>query len=181
MLILRSKSEKKETADRQTVDLSGYPELAVIYVGMRVNSLRGLKTLLSVLPEVSRSVADRPDGLLHSEGLYFSLLPPHVVMRQYWRDYDSLETWARSLPHRKWWQDYIRDRGGTSVWNEVYLRKGGMESLYIDLAKPIGMAVFAPAQPMRGAMFSARQRLGLEEEPKLEAALTEEDIYGSNV
>ena len=57
---------------------------------------------------------------------------------------------------------------------------GGMGSLYIDLPKSIGMAVFAPAQPMRGAMFSATQRLGLEGEPKLEAPVTGEALYDSN-
>jgi len=31
--------------NRITVDLTGYPNLVVIYLGMRVNSLRGLATL----------------------------------------------------------------------------------------------------------------------------------------
>ena len=30
--------------ERRTVDLSGYPDLVVIYLGMRVNRLMGLKT-----------------------------------------------------------------------------------------------------------------------------------------
>jgi hypothetical protein len=34
------------TALRQTVDLSAYPDLVVIYLGMRVNVLTGIKTLL---------------------------------------------------------------------------------------------------------------------------------------
>jgi hypothetical protein len=32
--------------DRRTVDLSAFPDLVVIYLGMRVNELRGLRTLL---------------------------------------------------------------------------------------------------------------------------------------
>jgi hypothetical protein len=32
-------------ANRQTVDLSGFPDLVVIYLGMRVNRPRGLRTL----------------------------------------------------------------------------------------------------------------------------------------
>jgi hypothetical protein len=35
--------------------------------------------------------------LLH-EDLIWSLFPPHVGMRQYWRDFDSLESWTRSGP-----------------------------------------------------------------------------------
>ena len=32
--------------DRRTVDLSAFPDLVVIYLGMRVNKPRGLRTLL---------------------------------------------------------------------------------------------------------------------------------------
>ena len=34
--------------DRRTVDLSAYPDLVVIYLGMRVNTLTGLKTVLRI-------------------------------------------------------------------------------------------------------------------------------------
>ena len=91
----------KAKVDRRTVDLSGYPDLVVIYLGMRVNAIAGLKTLLGFGPKIAQSVADRPDGLLLHENLVFSLLPPHVGMRQYWRDFESLESWARSDPHRQ--------------------------------------------------------------------------------
>src|SRR4051812_2147893 len=84
---------------RTTADLSGYPDLVVIYLGMRMNSLRGLKTMISFGPKIRAAVAERPDGLLLHENLVFSAFPPHAGMRQYWRDFDSLERWARSLPH----------------------------------------------------------------------------------
>jgi hypothetical protein len=45
-------------------------------------------------------------------------------MRQYWRDLDSLERWARSLPHRQWSQQFLRDRGGTGFWHETCFRGG---------------------------------------------------------
>src|SRR6266403_3257851 len=38
---------------RQTVDLSAYPDLVVIYLGMRVGTWRGLGTLLSFGPKIS--------------------------------------------------------------------------------------------------------------------------------
>jgi hypothetical protein len=44
-------------AERTTVDLSAYPDLVVIYLGMRVNSLRGLKTLASFGPQIRDAVA----------------------------------------------------------------------------------------------------------------------------
>jgi hypothetical protein len=53
--------------NRLTVDLSQYPRLVVIYLGMRVNRLTGLKTLVGFGPQIAKSAADRPDGLLSHE------------------------------------------------------------------------------------------------------------------
>ena len=38
------------SVERRTVDLSGYPDLVVIYLGMRVNTWKGLRTLLGLGP-----------------------------------------------------------------------------------------------------------------------------------
>ena len=50
--------------NRRTVDLTGYPDLVVIYLGMRVNRMQGLKTLFGFGPRIANSVNARPDGLL---------------------------------------------------------------------------------------------------------------------
>jgi hypothetical protein len=84
------------SVQRLTVDLSAYPDLVVIYLGMRVRTWAGLRTLLRFGPKIENSVAQTPDGLLLHEYILFSLFPPHPGMRQYWRDFDSLERWARS-------------------------------------------------------------------------------------
>ena len=62
-------------------------------------------------PKIAKSVQARPDGLLLHENLVFSLFPPHVGMRQYWRDFASLESWARSEPHREWWRRFLPELG----------------------------------------------------------------------
>jgi hypothetical protein len=62
--------------DRRTVDLSAFPDLVVIYLGMRVNELRGLKTILRFGPKIAKSVAEQPDGLLSHENMLFSVVPP---------------------------------------------------------------------------------------------------------
>lgn len=111
---------KVSKVDRQTVDLSAYPDLVVIYLGMRVNAWRGLKTLLGFGPQIARSVAERPDGLLLHESFIVSLNPLHLGMREYWRDFDALEAWSRSPPHREWWSKFLRDSGGTGFWHEAY-------------------------------------------------------------
>lgn len=169
----------KSSVNRRSVDLSAYPDLVVIYLGMRVNTLRGLRTLIGFGPRISAAVAERPDGLLLHEGFLFSVLPPHAGMRQYWRDFESLERWARALPHQQWWQQFLRDSGGTGFWHETYFMRGGMEAIYDDLPVPIGMTQFAPTQPARGAMFSARKRLRLDGSEAAGTPYAEEDLYGT--
>ena len=117
--------------NRKTVNLSQFPDLVVIYLGIRVNTVTGIKTLLGFGPKISASVEARPDGLLLHESVFYSLR--HVGMRQYWRDFESLEQWSRSEPHRTWWQTYLRDTGGTGFWHETYLRRGGVEAVYVDM------------------------------------------------
>ena len=138
------------------MDLSAYPDLVVIYLGMRVNALTGFKTLIGFGPQISRSVDAQPDGLLLHENLVFSLLPPHAGMRQYWRDFESLERWARSAPHRDWWRQFLKDSGGTGFWHETYFMRGGMEAVYDDMVETTGLLKFAPVKPASHAGF-ARQ------------------------
>jgi hypothetical protein len=73
------------------VDLSDYPDLVVIYLGMRVEEPRGYETLQRLGPEIQAAVEEQPDGLLLHENLLYSEEPLHTGMRQYWRDHDALE------------------------------------------------------------------------------------------
>src|SRR5215212_2886343 len=163
------------TVDRLTVDLSAYPDLVVIYLGMRVNTLTGLKTLIGFGPQISQSVSAKPDGLLLHENFLFSMFPPHAGMRQYWRDFESLERWARSDPHREWWRRFLRDSGGTGFWHETYFMRGGMEAVYDDMVEATGFLKFAPIHPARGGMFSARARAGMRGDAAVAAPVREED------
>jgi len=162
-------------ATRRTVDLSGYPDLVVIYLGMRVKAWYGLKTLLGFGRRIGAAVGDRPDGLLLHEQVVYSLLPPHVGMRQYWRDFESLERWARSEPHRDWWQGFLRDSGGTGFWHETYLMRGGMEAVYVDMPDATGLLRFAPGVPARGPMFGARTRAHISGAPSAPPPVEEGD------
>lgn len=104
-----------------------------------------MKTLLTYGPGIRQAVAAQPDGLLLHENLLYSLFRPHVGMRHYWLDFKSLERWARSLPHQQWWQEFLKDSGGTEFWHEAYFMRGGMEAIYDDM-DPVGFMRFAPAQ-----------------------------------
>lgn len=146
---------------RITVDLSDYPDLVVVYLGMRVNLFRGLKTLFGLGPKIQSAVQANPHGLLQHETFLISPFPPHFGMRQYWRDFQSLEAWTRSEPHRAWWKNFLRNSGGTGFWHETYFLRGGIEAIYDDIHQPTGLSAFAPLREARGPMFSSRQRLGL--------------------
>jgi hypothetical protein len=161
---------------RNSVDLTAYPDLVVIYLGMRANSARGLKTLASFGPRIKRSVDANPPGLLLHENLFFTFFPPHAGMRQYWQDFDSLERWARTGVHAQWWKGFLEDRGGTGFWHETYFRGGQIESVYIDMP-PVGLSKFAPPEEARGSMFSARRRLDLAEGTNLPSPIPEEQLY----
>ena len=167
-------------ADRRTVDLSSYPDLVVIYLGMRVNGLAGLKTLIGFGPKIAKAAGAKPDGLLLHENFLWSLFPPHAGIRQYWRDFDSLERWARSEPHRIWWQTFLRDTGGTGFWHETYFLRGGIEAVYDDVPEPVGLMHFAQVVPARGPMFSARQRARIKGEASASAPLAEPQLYGDD-
>jgi hypothetical protein len=164
--------------ERRTVDLSAYPDLVAIYLGMRVNVLAGLKRLIGLGPQIADSVKAKPDGLLLHEDMLFSLFPLHVGMRQYWRDFESLERWTRSEPHREWWKAFLRDSGGTGFWHETYMLRGGFEAIYDDMPQPIGMMKFAPLHPAKGSSFSARKRMRREGSESSPAPVSEADLPG---
>ena len=166
--------------NRQGVDLTAYPELVVIYLGMRVKTFAGLKTVFGLGPQIDNAAKARPDGLLHFENnIIYSMFPFHVGMRWYWRDFESMENWTRSAPHREWWQTYLKDSGGTGFWHETYFMRGGIEAIYDDIVKPVGLKAFAPVVDARGSSFSARRRLRDDGDvPKQPDGMSETELYG---
>jgi len=118
---------------------------------MRAEEPRGAETLDRLGPEIRASVEAQPDGLLlHEEVVFPAEDRPHYGMRQYWRDFDSLEAWARSLPHTAW-----RPRR-----HETYFRQGGIESAFVDVPEgTVGLNQFAQTVRSEGPMLSARLRL----------------------
>jgi hypothetical protein len=97
-------------------------------------------------------------------------------MRQYWRDFDALEGWARSQPHAAWWRALLADAAGTGFWHETYFARGGMESVYLDMP-PTGFMSFAPAVEARRSLFSARRRLRLTGGGDVPPAGSEQELY----
>jgi hypothetical protein len=161
---------------RRTVDLSAYPDLIMILLGMQVRTLVGIKTVLGFGPLISQAAGAKPDGLLLHEAFVWSLVPPHAGIRQYWRDFESLERWSRSDPHRQWWKNFLRDSGGTGFWHETYFIRGGVEAIFDDIAKPVGLLAFAPTLAAKGPLFSSRQRANVAGKAAVDAPLSESDL-----
>ncbi len=169
----------KTPVNRQTVDLSAFPDLVVIYLGMRVRTIQGVKMLLGIGPQIDKAGAGRPDGLLHYENrIIFSVFPLHLGMRWYWKDFESMEQWTRSEPHSTWWKDFLQNSRGTGFWHETYFMRGGMEAVYDDVSKPMGFQAFAGSVPARGSMFAARRRLGVAgDTPANPEGMDEKNLY----
>ena len=140
---------------RRSVDLSGYPDLVVVYLGYRANTLKGVRGLLRIGPGLRALKESPPDGLLSHENLWFGIL--HPGFRQYWRDFDSLEAFTRAPQHAAWWRDFARHSQG-GIWHETYRLRGGMEAIYSGVPG-IGFASFAPERVPTGPFMSARQRV----------------------
>jgi len=142
---------------RQSVDLTNYPGLVVVYLGFHVSTWRGLLAVLGIGKALRSVIRHKPDGLLLHEPLFYSLR--HIGMRQYWRDLDSLEEFTRSAPHKTWWREFSRDAKGSGFWHEAYRKEGGMEALYMNMPYPTGFAAFAPAAQPEGSYRTSRGRL----------------------
>jgi hypothetical protein len=146
-----------EKTKRETIDLDAYPDLLVMNLGIRARTLRGMFSILRLGPQIAKSVAAKPDGLLRHDGMMYSLFPLHVGMRQYWRDLDSMLAWSTALPHQAWWKNFVKIARGTTFWHETYFKRGGFEALYDDLPegkRNFGLASFANVVPAVGSTFA---------------------------
>ena len=160
--------------NRITVDLSQFPDLVVIYLGMRAKTPRGLRTLLSFGPKIQASVTAAPDGPLLHEYLLYSL----SLRTSACASTGATSTrWSagRTIPHAAWWRDFLPTGRHRLLARDV-LRRRAVESVFSTCR--LGTHRVAPNQPARGSLFSARRRLGLKEEGTEPApVVTEEALY----
>ena len=143
-------------APRRSVDLSAWPDLVVIYLGMRARSLRGVATLFRIGRGLAALGKAPPDGLLAQEFMLFG--PLDLAFRQYWRDFEAMERFTKDNPHRAWWVGFLKDNAGTGFWHKTYSARRGIEAIYIGMP-PIGLASFAPERAPQGPFMTARGRL----------------------
>ncbi|MCP8940907.1 DUF4188 domain-containing protein [Alsobacter sp. SYSU M60028] len=152
-------------AERMAAEIDG--DFVVFLIGMRVNKLWKLgqwmptaRAMGVMLNELYARPSEETGFLGHQRLSLFN-------MAQYWRDFDSLEAYARSKDAAHWpaWVEFNRKmknaRGDVGIWHETYkVRAGEYEAIYSGMPKT-GLGKVSSLTPATGPREAARQRLRL--------------------
>lgn len=142
---------------RFTVSLKDYPDLVMVVLGLEIRNPRALLSMPLIGRGLGLIAATAPDGLLHHQAQRYGWR--HLGFRQYWRDFDSLERFTRSVPHAEWWRHFMARYRGCGFWHETYRMRGGIEAIYVDMSEAPGLASFAPPCEATGPLKTSRMRL----------------------
>jgi hypothetical protein len=84
--------------------------------------------------------------------------PGSGVLLQYWRSYDDLDRWARTLPHMRWWRWLLQNSGpDLSFYHEIYQAKSA-EAIFEKGCQPVGPAVFASTSAVSAGEGQSKDR-----------------------
>lgn len=132
-------------------------------IGMRINALWKPWTwapVLPTMPAMIRELARQPElGYLGGD----VWLGRTILCVQYWKDFDSLEAYARGADHLHLpaWRKFNRMRASSpdvGVWHETYeIKRGNWESIYVNMP-PFGAGKVFPASRISGYNEAARGR-----------------------
>jgi hypothetical protein len=148
---------------RFTADVEG--DFVVFLIGMRVNNLlnvRGWGPVAAAMPKMLKMIDRHPElGCLG----YHQWVGRTTMMLQYWRDFESLDRFARdeSLPHLEPWRRFnkaLRHASGVGVWHETYqVRADDYEVIYTNMPA-FGLAKATTHVPLAKRGQSAAARIG---------------------
>jgi len=140
--------------------------LAVFVIGMRINHFRKVGKWLPVARSMGpmiRELATNPQsGFLGVETMLRNLRT--IVMLQYWRDFDSLEAYARDRDQQHWpaWTSFnkaVGSDGTVGIFHETYVvQAGAHESVYGNMV-PFGLGKLHGVVPATGSRNEARSRM----------------------
>ncbi|HEY3883191.1 MAG TPA: DUF4188 domain-containing protein [Trebonia sp.] len=148
---------------RFTADIEG--DFVVFLIGMRFNHpLRVHKwwPVFTAMPTMIRALHQHPElGCLGTQ----NWIGRTTLLLQYWRDFDSLNQFARDkdLPHLDPWRRFnraVRDSGDVGIWHETFrVRAGEYEAIYGNM--PVfGLAAASRSLPVGRKAESAAARIG---------------------
>jgi fumigallin biosynthesis monooxygenase-like protein len=139
----------------------------VFLIGMRVNRLRLFSKWMPAaraMPEMLNVLYRYPEkGFLGGES-FFRMFPITTLLLTYWRSFDDLEHFARSVddPHLGAWKRFnqaVGQDGSVGIWHETYVIEAGQyEAVYGN------MPVFGLAKATQHVPAIGR-RLGGDNEP----------------
>lgn len=149
---------------RMTDDHAG--PLVVFLIGMRINHFhkvgRWLPVIKAMGPMLRELSANPESGFLGTE---FALCSPRqLLLLQYWRDFDSLETYARDRDALHWpaWSAFnkaIGNDGTVGIYHETYAVAAGAHECIYGNMPPFGLGRFAGLVPATGSRNAARERM----------------------
>lgn len=149
---------------RMTASHSG--ALVVFIIGLRINAFhrpgKWLPVLRAMGPMIAELAADPDSGFLGVQTTLAGLRT--VQMVQYWRDFDSLERYARARDKRHWpaWTAFnkaVGSDGTVGIYHETYaVAPGGHETIYANMP-PFGLGKVAGLVPATGSREAARSRM----------------------
>lgn len=141
--------------------------LVVFIIGMRVNHVHKLHKWLPVAramgPMIAELSRDPDSGFMGTE--YLLRGARTLLLLQYWRDFDSLERYARATDraHRPAWAAFNRavgTDGSVGIFHETFVvQPGAHESVYVNMP-PFGLGKAARLVPATGTRSEARGRMG---------------------
>ena len=91
------------------------------------------------------------------------MTPTGGTLLQYWRSFEDLERFARTMPHTAWWKWLVDNAGdGVGFHHEIYQARTA-EAIFSAGAIPVGPGTFCDLEPADGARGRSveRQRLFL--------------------
>jgi Domain of unknown function (DUF4188) len=141
-------------------------EFVVFLIGMRINrplKLRRWLPVAAAMPRMLRVLDEHPElGCLG----YQSWFGRTTILVQYWRDFESLNRFARDkeLPHLEPWRRFntaVGKSGDVGIWHETYrIMPGNFEAIYANMPL-FGLAAASRHLPTSQKAHTAAARIGL--------------------
>jgi hypothetical protein len=138
-------------------------DFVVFIIGMRINKLWKVHKWLPVFLAMPRLLKELR---AHPESGFLGEQSGGLMIVQYWRSFEALETYARSTSGQHWpvWVDFNkrmgRSRGDVGIWHETYkVPAGEYEAIYSGMPAH-GLGKVGRLIPARERFESARGRMG---------------------
>ena len=140
--------------------------LVVFIVGMRINKFlsfgKWIPVAKAMIPMIEELSQDPESGFLGAQQFRAGMRTFAFI--QYWKDFESLEAYARDRDRNHWpaWTAFnkaVGNDGSVGIFHETYLvPAGGHETIYGNMP-PFGLGKIAGLTPATGSRNEASSRL----------------------